>query len=462
MRKSTPDASAMRVLPWIVGISFFMQMLDGSILNIALPAIAASLGMSPLRMHAVVIAYMLTVAALIPASSWLADRFGTRRVFVTSIAVFTLGSLACALSSSLETLVLSRILQGVGGALLVPVGRLAILRLFPRERLLSVLSFISLPGLIGPLLGPTLGGAIVHYATWQWIFLINIPVGLLGIAPTLRHMPECSGDGAGLFDWSGFFLFGLFMIGATLSLESLGENPMPFEARAGMAAASALFLGLFAFHAKRNRNALFSPALLRIRNFAVGLAGNLFARLGMGAMPFLTPLLLQVGLGYSPLKAGLTLLPLTIGAIVSKSLVSGLIKRAGFRRFLFINTLLVGGMLACCAFIGKNTPYAAILGLLGLAGAINSFQFTGMNTVTLIDLPPDMASGGNSLLSAIVQLAMGMGVALAAALLDFFTLAGQEPLPAFQRAYLILGGASAVSAFIFLQTRDCSAPAEHA
>lgn len=458
---SSPDSS-LRVLPWIVGITFFMQMLDVSILNTALPAIAASLQASPLRMHAVVIAYMLTVATLIPTSGWLADRFGTRTVFLLSIVIFTLGSLACALSQSLEMLVASRVLQGMGGALLVPVGRLSVLLAFPRDQLVRVLSFVTIPGLMGPLLGPTLGGLLVHYATWHWIFLINIPVGLLGIILTLRCMPPLGRqETPPAFDWIGFFLFGAFMVAVTLSLEGLGEETLPLYWKLLLFACGLTCLGAYFLYARKARYPLFSLSLFKTRNFTVGILGNLFSRLGSGAMPFLTPLLLQVGLGYSPVEAGLTMLPITVGAMLAKGFVNRLIKTLGYRWFLSINTLLVSLMLASYALIGTGTPYLCIIGLFTLAGLVNSLQFTGMNTITLLDLPDADASSGNSLLSAIMQLAMGMGVACAAAILDVFACSGENALIAFQRTFLVLAAISAVSAVIFSRTRDTTGYSRH-
>ena len=443
----------MRILPWIVGIAFFMQMLDASILNTALPAIASSLGTSPLRMHAVVVAYMLTVATLIPASGWLADRFGVRCIFLISIFIFTLGSLCCALSHTLPALVASRVLQGIGGALLVPVGRLSILRAFPRERLADVLSFITLPGLIGPLVGPSLGGLLVQYATWHWIFLINLPVGIAGMALTMRCMPKQAGQTTAAFDSGGFLLFALFMICSTLSMESLGEAPMPPSMRLGMAGAGLAALALYIFHSLRAKTPLFSPRLFRTRNFTVGIAGNIFARLGMGAMPFLTPLLLQLGLGYSAVQAGMAMLPITLGAMIGKSFVSRLIKSLGYRLFLTLNTLLVSLMLASYSIITPHTPLLLVLGIFILAGMANSLQFTGMNTITLLDLPDTEAGSGNSLLSAVMQLAMSMGVALAAALLDLFT-KRCGILEAFHSVCFTLAALTALSALIFFQARN--------
>lgn len=432
-----------------------MQMLDATILNTALPSIAASLNISPLRTHAVVIAYMLTVGTLIPASGWLADRYGTRRIFLYSIIIFTLGSLACALSSTLEMLTAARVFQGVGGALLVPVGRLSILRAFPRKQLVKALSFITIPGLIGPLLGPTLGGMFVYYASWHWIFLVNIPVGLLGLVLTRLYMPSYPAPTAPpRFDYTGFLLFGGFMIMITLSLEGMGETPLPKSDRIVFFLAGIACIFTYGLYSLKAKTPLFSPTLFKTRNFTVGIIGNIISRLGMGAVPFLTPLLLQVGLGYDPVKAGLTMLPLALGAMLGKSCVNRLITIAGYRKFLFLNTLLVSLMLAAFSLIDQTMPYPGILLFFLLAGLINSLQYTGMNTITLIDLPEADSGSGNSLLSAVMQLSMSMGVALAASILDSFTTSGRGVHAAFHGAFLILGAMGALSSLVFAKTQD--------
>lgn len=448
------EEAKLRMLPWLVAISFFMQMLDSSILNTAIPAIASSYGEDPLQMHAVVISYMLTVAVVTPASGWLADRFGTKNVFIASIVIFTLGSLACAMSLTLGMLVAARILQGVGGGLLMPVGRLAVLKAFPRDELVRVLSFVTIPGLLGPLLGPTLGGALVHYASWHWIFLINVPVGALGVYMALRYMPELKKSEERLrFDWSGFMLFSIFMVAVTVSLEGMGGMAFPLAGKAGVFVFGVAALGIYMLHAHRTASPLFSPDLFHTRNFSVGIAANVVCRLGGGAMPLLTPLILQVGLGYSAVKAGLTMLPITLGAMVGKSFVNSLIKSAGYRWFLFFNTLMVSVMLASYALIGANTPYYVILILFFFGGVFNSLQFTAMNTVVLIDLPDKHAASGNGILSVTMQLAMGMGVAFGSAILDVYKLTGMAVLDAFHKTFYVLAVVTAASSLVFLFIR---------
>ena len=450
------DPATKRLLPWVVAIAFFMQTLDGTILNTALPAMAKDLGESPLRMQSVVIAYMLTVALFIPASGWLADRFGTRRVFLSAIVLFSLGSLLCALSPSLSLLIASRVIQGVGGALLLPVGRLTILRAFPRAELLKVLSFVTIPGLVGPLLGPPLGGWLVEVASWHWVFLVNLPVGVLGLFASLRYMPDLRGALGRRFDWPGFVTFSLGLALVTLGLQGLGEHALSAAVSILLVIGGLAAMAAYWVHAARTTNALFSPTLFEIPTFSVGILGNLFARLGSGAMPFLTPLFLQVGLGYTPVKAGLTMVPTVIGAMLIKIVVEPVITRLGYRAVLVGNTLLLGAVIGGFSMVGPGTPHLSILLYLGLFGIVNSLQFTAMNTLTLGDLDDARASGGNSLLSVVMQLSMSLGVAAAGALLAAFAApaaapAGSGLMHTFHATYLCMGALSALAAGIFFQ-----------
>ncbi len=445
-----------RLLPWLVAIAFFMQALDGTILNTALPSMARSLDEDPLRMQGVVIAYLLTVALLIPSSGWIADRFGTRRVFLCAIFLFSFGSLLCALSPSLGPLVGARVVQGIGGALMMPVGRLVILRVYPRTELVRMLSFVTIPGLLGPLAGPTLGGWLVEYASWHWIFLINLPVGLVGCIVALRLMPDLHGVRATRFDTIGFLLFGGAMVLISIALEGLGELHLPHVRVVLLLVGGLVLLAAYWLRALRIDKPLFPPSLFATRTFAVGILGNLFARLGSGALPFLTPLLLQVGLGYSPSRAGMTMIPLALAAMVAKPLAEPLLDLFGYRKLLVSNTLLLGCVIAGLGLVDQDTPYALAAGAVGsLLGGINSLQFTAMNTLTLIDLRDDNASGGNSLLSVVMQLSIGMGIACAAALLGGFT-GDQESvqgdvLSAFHATYFSVGILSMLAAAIFFQ-----------
>lgn len=454
------EARTRKVMLWVVAVGFFMQTLDSTIVNTALPAMAASLGESPLRMQSVIIAYSLTMAVIIPASGWLADRFGTRRIFQLAIALFVLGSLLCAYAQSLPFLVGARVVQGVGGAMLLPVGRLAVLRTFPREQFLQALSFVAIPGMIGPLIGPTLGGWLTQALSWHWIFLINVPVGLLGGLATLRYMPDSRLPETGRFDLAGYAFLATAMVTISFALDGLADFGFEHATVLMLLIASLAALTAYVLHAARRAQPLFPLTLFRIHSFSVGLLGNLFARIGNGAMPFLIPLTLQVCLGYSPLYAGLMMLPVTAAGMLSKRLATRLIERHGYRRVLVTNTFAVGLVIASFGLISPTLPLPLVLCQLALFGAVNSIQFTAMNTVTLKDLGGASASGGNSLLSMVQMLAMSLAVTSAGALLGTFNRVLQEhaqagPLPAFHATFVCVGLITSASAWIFMQlTRE--------
>lgn len=450
------DERALNRLLWLVAIGFFMQSLDTTIVNTALPAMAQSLGESPLRMQSVVVAYSLTMAMLIPASGWLADRFGTRRVFLTAIIVFAVGSLACASSRTLLELVIARVVQGVGGAMLLPVGRLAILHTFPGERLLQAVSFVAMPGLVGPLIGPTLGGWLVEEASWHWVFLINVPVGAIGCAATWAYMIDSRGERPAPFDLKGYVLLAFGMVAVSLALDGLAELGMKRAIVSVLILFGLSSLAAYWLHAVRTPGALFSPRLFKVHSFGVGILGNLFARIGSSSMPFLIPLLLQISLGYSPVQAGTMMLPVAAAAIAMKRVVTLLIVRAGYRNVLVGNTLLLGAAIASFSLVSPDQPVWLLLVQLAVFGALNSLQFTAMNTLTLKDLDRAQASGGNGLLSVVMMLAMSLGVATAGALLaafnDVFEV-GTAPraLPAFHATFLTVGLITAASSWIFGQ-----------
>ena len=433
-----------------------MQMLDSTSVTTASPVIAKDLGESPLQLQAIIICYLLTAAVLIPASGWLADRFGTRRIFILAIFLFTLGSLLCALAPNLRALVAARVLQGAGGALMVPVGRLAVLKSFPRGEIVKVLSFISIPAMLGPLGGPVLGGFLVQYASWPWIFFINLPFGILGGVLSLRYFPDLRDKPELGFDWWGFALFGAAMVCLSLALEGPGDMDMANSTALALAVAGLVGMFVFWRRAGRVREPLFSPGIFRTRSFSVGLAGNICARLCNGALPFLTPLLLQVGLGYSPFVTGLLMLPLAASAMSGKIIINRLLEAFGYRRFLVVNTILLGLLTMCFAAIDTHTSVIGIILLFTVLGTVNSMQFTAMNTVTLIDLSREYESDGNSLLSVIMQLATSFGVAVAAMLLRLYhpldLHAISRALDAFHFAYIVVGATAVAASAIFLLT----------
>jgi len=430
-----------------------MQTLDATIVNTALPAMAQSLGEGALRMQSVVIAYSLTMAMLIPASGWIADRFGIRRAFLSAIIVFTLGSVLCAAAHTLGELTAARVLQGAGGAMLLPIGRLALLQTFPRERLLPAMSFVAIPGLVGPLIGPTLGGWLVEVASWHWIFLINVPIGIAGAFFTVRHMRLPRVTCVPPFDFAGYALLALGMIAVSIALDGLSELRLNHATVLLLLIFGLVSLVAYWMRATQQAQPLFAPSLFRIPTFSIGLIGNLFARLGNGSMPYLIPLFLQVELGFAPFHAGLMLLPTSLAAMLTKRPVTSLIDRFGYRTVLVVNTLLVGLAMGSFALLGHATPVWVMLVLLALLGIVNSLQFTAMNTLTLKDLNGPEASSGNSMLSMVQMLAMSLAVAAAAGLLAGFaqSFGHQRGITVFQATFVCVGLMTTASAWIFWQ-----------
>lgn len=451
------DSRTAKILPWIIAVAFFMQMLDGTALNTALPSMAVDLDTTPVHMQSVVISYALTLAFMIPASGWIAEHFGAKKVFMVAMSLFTVSSLACGASQTLPVIVFFRIAQGLGGALMVPVGRLIALKAYPRDQFVDILSFITMPSLIGPLIGPTLGGLMVEYLSWHWIFFINLPVGIIGLMATARFMPSLDkSDDQTPFDLWGFLLFGSFMLSITIGLEGIGEFHFPASITTALLVSGIISIVVYFFYARRKAAPIFAISLFRVRNFKIGILGNICARLGNGAMPFLTPLLLQMGLGYSPMKAGMMMIPMTVGAIAAKWVVTKLVHRFGFKLVLVINTMLLGGMITIYSLITPEMDYWIMLGIFSVFGLVNSTQFTAMNTVTLVDLSQQQASSGNSMFAAVQQLSMGMGIAVAASILDYFMKpvshqADAAILNALSSTYICLGAIAFISTILFVQ-----------
>lgn len=421
---TAPHAPPSRFLPLLLAIAIFMQMLDATILNTALPAIAADLNESPLNMQSAVIVYTLTVALLIPLSGYLTDRFGTRTVFVASVVLFVTGSVLCAAAPNLPMLVFARAVQGLGGSMLAPVPRLTVMRVYDKSQLLNAINYAVMPALIGPVIGPLLGGYLVEYASWHWIFLLNVPIGIAGIIVALKIMPELKSEKSSL-DLAGFLLFAAAACSLTLAVEIVLHPGAGMFALLLFAAAAAAFYG-YTVHARRHENPLYAGHLLQVRTFRLGLAGNLFSRLGIGAVPFLLPLLLQVALGYSASASGWMLAPLALASLLAKPLIKPLLTRFGYRRVLLVNTALLGILMMMLALPDADTPLWLWLPLLSAMGLCNSVQFSTMNTLTIADLRPHQTGSGNSLMAVNQQLALGIGVALSALLLQLWRSGGWD------------------------------------
>lgn len=447
-----PSARYVTGLLWLVACGMFMQTLDGTIIITALPAMAASLHADPLRMHAVISAYLMAMALLIPASGWLADRFGARRVYFGALCAFTFGSLLCAGSASLPMLVTARIVQGMGGALLLPVGRLAILRAVPRTQLLQAMSFIAVPALIGPLLGPMLGGWLVEKVSWHWIFLINVPIGVASALAALAVMPGASTRRQLPFDLAGYLLLGVAMAALAIAMEQLSApHPSALQVLAWSLFGAAALIGYWR-NAARSRYPLFAPAILKERSMSVALSGNLLCRLGSSCMPVLTPMLMQLCLGYTPSQAGLMMLPVALTGIAVKSVTAPLIGHAGYRQVLLANTVLLGLSMAAVALLRPGQPWWLHALPLACFGALNSLQLTAMNTLALKDLTARHASSGTSLLSMVQMLAMGIGVACAGALLAASAkVFGTAAINAFRTTFVAMGFLTLMSSAVFLR-----------
>jgi len=401
-----------RLLALIIACALFIENMDATAIATSLPMMARDLGTEPIALKLALTAYLLALAVFIPVSGWIADRFGARRVFVTAIGVFLAGSLACAGSRSLETLVAARFVQGMGGALMVPVGRLVLLRAIPKAELVNALSWLTIPALVAPMIGPPLGGFITTYFHWRWIFGINLPMGLLGIALAWRFVPDIREDVAPL-DWRGFALSGLGLALAMTGFSTLGRHLISTPVAAGCLVLGIAALAGYVVHARRHPHPLLDLGLLRIVTFRTGVIGGGVFRIGIGAIPFLLPLMLQLGFGLNPLQSGLITFASAAGAMFMKTIASRVLKLAGFRNVLFWNTLVCSALLAGYGMFRASTPHLLMIGVLLLAGCFRSLQFTSLNAISFADVEPRAMSQASSLSGMVQQLSLSVGVAVA-------------------------------------------------
>ncbi len=455
---TTLSATAKRIVPWLVAVGFFMESLDTTILNTAVPVIAQALKVPPLSMKAVLASYTLSLAVFIPISGWMANRFGTRRVFASAIGIFTLGSLLCGISNEIHLLVACRILQGCGGAMMLPVGRLTMVRTFEKSELINAMSFVAMPGLVGPMVGPVLGGLIIGYFHWSVIFFVNIPIGLCGLILVYRHLPNFREARNYPLDIVGLVLFGSGISLLSYVLEVFGETSLSGREILGLLTISAALLGAYGLNTLRIAHPLLRLALLRIRSFRVAVSGNLCTRLGIGGIPFLLPLLYQVGLGFSPIQSGLLILPQALAAMSLKLTMPHILRRFGFRRVLIANTITLGLMIFLFSTIDIGTPAWMIVLLAFIYGFLTSLQYTSMNTLAYADVNAREASGASTIASTVQQMAVSFGVAtasLAAALFvpDRVHASGPEMIHGVHLALLALGAMTIVSTAVFSQLK---------
>ena len=442
-----------RPLLWLIAAGFFMQTLDSTIVNTAAPSIADALRATPLSMKTALTSYVLTLAVCIPASAWLTDRFGTRRIYAASVLLFTLGSVACGAAQTLPQMIAARVLQGIGGALLMPIGRYVLIRLFGKHDFVAAMSLVSIPGLLGPMLGPVLGGWLSEYASWRLIFLINVPVGVVGLWLNARAMPDLRGV-LRPFDGFGFALFAMGS-GLLLAASEFASDDMPAPALLSAGLGLLLCIG-FVLHARRSAHPINDLGLFRVRSFSIALLGSLFTRLGASGLPFLLALYLQIGCGYSPLQAGLMMAPQALAMMAMKPLIDPLLRRYGYRRTLYVNTVLVGAVLAAFALPVARGDWLAITLLMFALGLVMSLQYTAMNTLAFVDLAPAQAGHAASMTSTAQYLSMSFGIALATMLMGAFMPAhapAAEYLHAFHATVLALAGSCFVSALVFMRLR---------
>jgi EmrB/QacA subfamily drug resistance transporter len=458
MPRPAPTATVKRILPWVVAVAFFMEALDATILNTAVPTIATALHVAPLSMKSALTSYMLSLAVFIPISGWVADRFGSRRVFMSAIGVFMTGSLLCGLSSSIHLLVASRILQGCGGAMMVPVGRLTLVRTFAKSELVRAMSFFSIPAMIGPMLGPLAGGFIVEYFPWRMIFFVNLPIGLLGLYLVYRNLPDYFAERTDPLDFVGLVLFGSGIALFSYVLEVFGEHTLGTAEVIGLLALSLLLLFAYWRHSLTIEHPLLRLRLFLIRTFRASVAGGLVTRLGIGGMPFMLPLLYQVGLGYGPLQSGMLMMPQPLAAMSLKMTMPWVITRFGYRRILTSNTIFMGALIALFATINPSTPVWQI-GLQAFCfGYFSSLQFTAINTMVYADLSEKDVSMGSSIASTMQQLSLSFGVAMSSLIAayfipDRFHASPGEMITGIHRALVVVGMLTLLSSLVFRQLR---------
>jgi EmrB/QacA subfamily drug resistance transporter len=441
-----------RIVPLIIAVALFMENMDSTVIATSLPAIAADIGTNPLALKLAVTSYLLSLAIFIPASGWTADRFGARTVFRAAIAVFMLGSIGCALSSSLSDFVIARIVQGMGGAMMTPVGRMVLVRTIDRRELIGAMAWVSTPALIGPVLGPPVGGFITTYASWHWIFIINIPMGLLGIVLATRYIPDVKAEKHERFDLVGMALAGLGIGGVAFGLSVLGLNFLPLWIVAALIAGGTGFIIAYLMHARRTPNPALDLTLFRLPSFFGAVVGGFLFRLGIGALPFLLPLMLQIGFGLNPFHSGLITFATALGAMGMKWATTSILRNHGFRNVMTINAVVSALFLGVCAFFTVQTPVWLMVLLLFTGGFFRSLQFTSINSLAYAEVEPARAGRATSLVSVAQQLAMSAGVAVGAMAVELtlhvrggttFTAADFPP------AFLAVAFISLLSVFFF-------------
>ncbi len=440
------------MVPLIVAVALFMENMDSTVIATSLPAIAADIGTSPLALKLAVTSYLLSLAVFIPVSGWTADRFGARTVFRSAIAVFMLGSVGCALSGSLTHFVVARIVEGMGGAMMTPVARLILVRSVDKRELINAMIWVTLPALIGPLLGPPLGGFITTFVSWHWIFLINIPIGLAGIVLATIFIEDVRAETPDPFDAIGAVLAGVGIGGLVFGGSVLGLNFLPTGAVIALIGVGAAASYAYVLHARRTPAPVLDLSLLAIPTMRTAIIGGFIYRSGIGAMPFLLPLLLQLGFHLSAFQSGLITLSNVVGAMGMKTVIPLILRRFGFRRALTVNALISATLVAACATFQPGVSFAWIVGILVIGGFFRSLEFTSLNTIAYADIDHRYMSRATSLVAVVQQVSIAVGVAIGALAVDLTLWArGHDTIMAadFQPAYLTIAVISGCAVFVF-------------
>jgi len=458
---SADKSKIKRFLPLIVGISLFMDQLDSTIVNSAIPAMSLSFGVAPLSLKSVMTSYILSLAVFITLSGWMADRFGTRRIFTFAVVGFTVSSFLCGISTSVDMLTFFRVIQGISAAMMMPVGRLLIVRTFEKSELLRAMNYVIIPALVGPLLGPSVGGLIIHWFSWPMIFFINIPIGIALLFFVNRYVPDYKSNEKKSFDWIGFFLFGGGLGLLTWMLDLIDNQYSNFNFIAlGMVVAVLMITG-FIFYSFKASSPLLSFDMFKIRTFRISILGGFFSRLGIGGLPFILPFLYQIGLGFPAWKAGLLTIPTALAAIAMKFFSSSVLAFFGYKRVLILNTVLISFVLFFYAGVGKETSIELIIFVNLILGLLSSLQMACINSLVFSDIAKNQSSVASTMSSSVQQLTFNFGLTASALVIGFF-LENFDPhlhdqtLNAIHLSFIALGSITLLSTpwFFYLADTD--------
>jgi EmrB/QacA subfamily drug resistance transporter len=442
------------LVPLIVATALFMENVDSSVIATSLPEISRDLKVDPIALKLALTSYLLSLAVFIPISGWMADKFGARTIFRAAIVVFTLGSLACGFATSLLDLVAYRIVQGIGGAMMVPVGRLVILRMVPKHELVSALAWLVVPALIGPMIGPPLGGAITTYFHWRWIFWINIPIGIAGFWLATKYIDNIREEKVPPLDVTGFILSGIGLTGLAFGFTTIGQELLPVWLSSGMIVVGAIVMFFYVRHARAHPAPLIDLKLLSVQTFRVSVVGGALFRIGVGAMPFLLPLMFQLGFGMNALQSGLLTFAGAAGAMLMRASVAPILRRFGIKRVLVVNTVVAASFIAAAGFFQPGTPYFIIIAVLFVGGFFRALQFSTLNSLAFADLGSSTMSQATSFTSVGQQISVSAGVAVAAIVLELLRYSrgsNEILLSDFSIAFFAVAACSVMAIFMLIR-----------